>query len=178
MKLKYPKFLLLILTYILAYLILQLGDFLAISNFLTGLGHVGSLIAGFFYSYGFTSGPAAAVLILISESNSLILAAITAGVGALLGDLFIFRFIRSSFADEVEMLAQEKFFRLLVKKIPTRIRNSLAVILGAIIIGSPLPDEIGVFIISAGSKIKGRYFMPLSYVLNTTGIYIILLLAK
>jgi len=178
MKIKYPKFLLLILTYILAYLIVQLGNFSMWGNLLTGLGYAGSLITGIFYSYGFTSGPAAAVLILIIKSHNLILVALMAGIGALIGDLLIFKFFTYSFKDEIEKLSQERFFRQLAKNIPLGIRKPLTIILAAIVIGSPLPDEVGIFIMAAATKIKSRYFIPLSFILNTIGIYIILLLIK
>ncbi|MCC7436766.1 hypothetical protein IT402_02755, partial [Candidatus Nomurabacteria bacterium] len=53
----------------------------------------------------------------------------------------------------------------------------LAPVIGAIIIASPLPDEIGVGLIGI-SKMKNWQFLVLSFVLNSLGILLIVTLAK
>jgi hypothetical protein len=49
-------------------------------------------------------------------------------------------------------------------------------VFGAVIIASPLPDEAGVSLLSL-SKLKNWQFILLSFVLNATGIFIIVTLA-
>ncbi len=49
-------------------------------------------------------------------------------------------------------------------------------IIGAVIIASPLPDEIGVSILGI-SKMKNWKFLLLSFFLNTVGIFIIVTVA-
>jgi len=178
MKLKYPKFIILILTYIIAFLLLSLGKSFSAGDFLSSWGYGGTLLGGLFYAYGFTSGPAMALLIFMSKTQNIFWAAIVAGTGSLIADLLIFRFFRRSLKDEIERLSHERFFRWLDRIIPKKIKKTLSVILAAIIISSPLPDEIGVFVLSVNAKISNRYFMVFSYTLNTIGILIILFLAN
>ena len=44
------------------------------------------------------------------------------------------------------------------------------------IIASPLPDEIGVTMIAASKSISAKVFSVISYVLNTAGIFVILMI--
>jgi hypothetical protein len=48
---------------------------------------------------------------------------------------------------------------------------------GAIIIASPLPDELGVALMGIG-EIRPRVFLPLSFAMNTLGIVIVGLAAQ
>jgi hypothetical protein len=58
-----------------------------------------------------------------------------------------------------------------------RVFRAVMPFLGALIIASPLPDELGLVFLGI-SKLKTRYFLPLSFVLNFFGILIIGLIAK
>src|SRR3989338_8389600 len=55
---------------------------------------VGSFIAGIFFVSIFTAAPATVALGEIAQSNSVIMTAILGGLGALIGDLIIFRFVK------------------------------------------------------------------------------------
>jgi uncharacterized membrane protein YdjX (TVP38/TMEM64 family) len=106
------------------------------------------------------------------------MAGLIAGLGALVGDLVIFKFIKHSFADEIEKFSKEKSFKYLKKKIPGKLKKYLIVVLGGFIIASPLPDEIGVSLLAATSSISTRTFSIISYMMNTAGILIILLIGN
>ena len=58
-----------------------------------------------------------------------------------------------------------------------RIFRWLIAFLGALIIASPLPDELGLTMMGF-SKIKTSLFIPISFLLNSLGILIIGLIAK
>lgn len=49
--------------------------------------------------------------------------------------------------------------------------------LGALVIASPLPDELGLMMLGF-SKIKTSFFVPISFLLNFLGILVIGLIAK
>ncbi len=177
-KLKYPKLLLLILTFVITYLIFKQQDFTLFHNLLLPFGLLGSFLAGIFFSYGFTAAPAIAVLLILAKEQNLLLTGLIAGLGALIGDLIIFKFIKYSFADEIEKLSQEKSINNFNHHLSKKLKKYLLAILGGFIIASPLPDEIGVSLLAACKCISIKYFSIMSYLLNTAGILIILLIGK
>lgn len=175
---KYPKLVLLIVTFLLAYFILRGEQLKPIHDFLVASGYLGTFLAGVGYSFGFTAGPATAVLLILSEHQSIPFAGFLGGLGALLGDLLIFRFIRYSFRDETEKLSREKIFVPIRNMISGPIERYVLPAIGFFIIASPLPDEIGVSLLASATPIQGKMFTVLSYVLNTAGIFAVLLIGR
>lgn len=171
---KYKKLLLLLLTFVVAYFIFSEGRSLFIHQLLLQAGYLGTLIAGGLFVYGFTAAPATAILLILSKQQNILLAGLVGGFGALIGDLLIFQFIRHSFSDEIKELSKEPIFKEIKTRVPPIVRNYLAPVLGGIIIASPLPDEIGISLL-ATSTISTRTFAILSFLLNTAGIFAILL---
>lgn len=177
-KIKYPKFWLLILTFILAYFIFYDRDWPILRKILESLGYLGTILAGIFYAYGFTAAPATAVLLVLAKKQPIIIAGLTAGLGALIGDLLIFKFIRISFQDEINKLVRAKIFRHFINRPSFKSKNLLVTILACILIASPLPDEIGVSLLAFATAIPIRKFTLISYALNTGGILIILIIGN
>ena len=170
----YPKLSILIATYIIAYLIFSDGLNSELHNLLIPLGYLGIFIAGILYTYGFTSAIATAVLLIIAGDQNIFLAAIIGGIGATIGDLTILKFIRHSVDDEFKNLTKEKAVNYVTSRIPEGLKKHLVVILGYVILSSPLPDEIGVSLLASYTKISEKMFMLVSYVMNTLGILIVL----
>ncbi len=181
-KIKYPKLLLLFLTFILAYIIFKERSFIPFHNSLLSIGYLGTFIAGIFFVYGFTAAPATAILLILAKEQNIILAGLIAGFGALIGDLIIFNFIRHSFADEIKKLKKEKIIihvhNHIRKRTPNALKKYIIPIFAGFIIASPLPDEIGVSLFAASRKISTKIFSVISYILNTAGIFVILILGR
>ena len=173
---KYPKFFVLLLTFIVAYFLFASRN--ALSSQLQSMGIFSILLAGIMYSYGFTAAPSTALFMILAKTDNIWLVGFLGGFGSLLGDLIIFKTIREVFADEVKLLSKEKFVVAIQKKIPHSIKKFIVPVLGGIIIGSPLPDEIGVSLIAMQRSMKTWLFMLLSYSLNTAGIFVILLIGR
>lgn len=171
---KYPKFIILLLTFVLAYIIFQGKE----TFYLDSSSYFGIFFLGMFYSYGFTAAPATAILLSIAQEYNIFLIAFIAGFGSLIGDLFLFKLIRTGFKDEINNLSKEHFFIKIRKKIPKFLKKYLILLFGFLFIASPLPDEIGVSILAGMTNINSKLFSILSYILNTLGIFIILLIGK
>src|SRR3990167_10972742 len=62
---------------------------------------IGSFIAGMFFTSIFTTAPAIVTLGEIAQANSVILTAFFGGLGAVVGDLIIFRFVRDRFSEHL-----------------------------------------------------------------------------
>ncbi|HLC19612.1 MAG TPA: hypothetical protein VJK72_01750 [Candidatus Nanoarchaeia archaeon] len=176
LNLKYPRLLLLTCTFIAAYFIFVGREFSQFHASLAGFGYFGTFLAGLFYTYSFTAGPATAILLILSTEQNIFLATFVAGFGALISDLFIFKFVRFSLMDEIEQLSQTKVLRRL--KFPVSFNTYFFPILAGFIIASPLPDEIGIALLGACTRMSTKFFSLLSYSLNAMGIFVILLIGK
>ena len=177
-KIKYPKLLFLIFTFIIAYLIFTWRDFSPFHNFLFSLGYFGTFLAGMFFTSGFTAAPATAIMLILAQEQDILFTGFIAGFGALIGDLIIFTFIRYSLADEIEKLSKEKSMNYLKNKNPNALKKYFVLALAGFIIASPLPDEIGVALLAGSKQISTKFFSVLSYILNTAGIFVILLIGS
>lgn len=167
---KYPKFLLLFITFIIAYLLFSGRSHEPFQNFIVGLGYAGTFVTGILFVYGFTAAPATAIFLILAQHQNIYLASLIGGVGALVGDLFIFSFIRQSFADEIRRLSREKIVAYFHHNIPGFLKKYMLPVVAGFIIASPLPDEIGVTMLAASKVISTKIFAIVSYLLNTAGI--------
>ena len=79
---------------------------------------------------------------------------------------------------EFESLKNTRIFKSIIieieKDINKKIRNYLLYIFMGIVIASPLPDEIGVTMLAGLTKIKQKYLILISFILNTIGIFLII----
>ena len=173
---KYPKFLLLFITFLIAYLLFSGRANTKFHVFIVSLGFFGTFLTGILFTYGFTAAPATAIFLILAKEQNIFLAGLIGGLGALLGDLFIFNFIRHSFRDEVKKMYREKLVMYINHKTPSFLKRCLLPVVAGFIIASPLPDEIGVAMIAASKSISAKVFSVISYVLNTAGIFVVLLI--
>ncbi len=177
-KIRYPKFILLTLTFIFAYVLFRGRTFLSFHDFLLSLGYFGTFLTGVLFSYGFTAAPATAILLILAKEQNILLAGFIAGFGALISDLLIFTFVRVSFADEIEKLSKEKVLNHIHNRIPSVFKKYFIATVAGFIIASPLPDEIGVSLLAISTNISVRMFFAISYTLNTLGIFVILIIGN
>ena len=171
---KYPKFLLLIITFIAAYFIFHGRTYQPTHELIISLGYFGTFLTGMLFAYGFTAAPATAIFLILSQHQNIYFACLIGGMGALISDLLIFKFIRVSFNDEIEKLSKEKIVMYFNNHTPSIFKRYLLPAFAGFLIASPLPDEIGVTLMASVSSISSRAFSILSYSLNTAGILIIM----
>lgn len=158
-----------------AVVIYQSLDVEMLVNRLYGISFLlGIFLTGIFFASTFTVAISTSLFLLFSQHQNPFLIAAVGGFGAFLGDTLIFKFLKDDLIADFEYL--EKFFP---EKVVQRIIHSklifwFAPILAAIMIASPLPDEIGLIML-AGIKLRYHHFFLLSYSLNTVGILVICL---
>jgi uncharacterized membrane protein YdjX (TVP38/TMEM64 family) len=130
-----------------------------------------------FFTSAFTTAPAIAALGEISFQNGIIETALWAALGAVIGDMIIFRFVRDRMADHLlEILPHKRGSRRLARILKFRFFRYLTFLIGGLIIASPLPDELGISLLGL-SKMRSMYFVPLSFAFNFLGICTIGLVA-
>lgn len=102
--------------------------------------------------------------------------ALIAAAGALLGDLFLLMLVEDHAAEDVEHALSKKFVHKLKLLFRHPLLHWLTPALGALIIASPLPDELGLTLMGL-SKVRPLVIAPISYVMNFIGIMIIIWIA-
>ena len=182
--LEFPRLLCLGMCMGAAYVLYQIGMFEWLDGRFHGFGYGGAFGAGLLFSYGFTTPFAIAAFVQMASEVNPWLAAPLAGLGALLSDLVIFELLRlSAFGREIERLGNTGFVSRIHamihhETVPEHARRFLLWSLAALVIASPLPDEIGVAMLSTTTRMTERSFTVLCFAVNTAGILAILLLAQ
>ncbi|MFH1048931.1 MAG: hypothetical protein V1732_04685 [Patescibacteria group bacterium] len=166
-----------VLSVLIAIVLAKTGIFLDILASSKKLELFGSFVAGMFFTSVFTAAPATVVLAEIAQVNSIFLVAFFGGVGAMIGDLIIFRFIKSRLSEDILYLLKKSKSEKLVSIFRLRIFRWSMAFLGALIIASPFPDELGLAMMGF-SKMRMSLFIPISFLLNSLGILAIGLIAK
>lgn len=167
---RYKNLSVVILSLFIAFLLSRSEVFHLFLLQLGNLGHVGALVAGMLYASVFTVGPGALIILTLAEELSLFEICIIAGLGGLIGDLLIFRFIKDNLTEEIMPIYHHLGGRHLKRMFQTKYTKWLLPIIGALIIASPFPDEVGISLMGI-SKMKNSYFILVSFTLNVLGIF-------
>lgn len=148
----------------------------AFHNFLINLGNLGyfgAFIAGILFVSTFTVATGALILLILAEKLSAIEIGLIAGLGAVFGDFTIFRLIKDNLVQELRSIYNhidnDHHF---TKVLHSKYFSWTLPVIGAIIIASPFPDEIGVSLMGI-SKMKTYQFLLVSFILNAIGIFLI-----
>jgi uncharacterized membrane protein YdjX (TVP38/TMEM64 family) len=162
---------------ILAIYLLEIGAVDTLVSLAGGNVLLVGLLAGIFFTSVLTTAPALVILSELAGEGNIILIALIGGLGAVIGDFVIFSFVRDRVAKDAGELLRGPNWRRFMRFMRRRHFMRLLPILGAIIIASPFPDEIGLALMGV-TKMKTRTFVLISYSLNTVGIFIVLLVAS
>lgn len=174
---RYKNTTLLVLSLIVFFYLLNQGFSQTFIQNVGNLGYFGSFVSGLFFVSVFTVAPASAVLFEISKTLNLYGVAVVAGMGAVLGDYIILRFLKDRVFEELYPLFKKAKGSLWANFFASPFFSWTIPLIGAIIIVSPLPDEIGISLMGL-SKIKNWQFILVTFLLNSTGIFVILSLAQ
>lgn len=163
--------------FIAAILLVRL-DFLGfISVFAAQYATIASFVVGAFFTSILTTTPAIVAIAEFSAHIPPLHIALVGGIGAVCGDLLIFRFVRSPLATYIVASASNKTMVRIGRIIAKSPFWWIVPVMGAAIIASPLPDELGLIMMGL-SSIRLWAFLPISYAMNTLGIYLIAVAAQ
>jgi len=166
-----------VFSFIAAMIFVKTGTLKNILDSAQGLKFLGSFVSGIFFVSVFTAVPATVIIAELAKTDSIFLVALFGGLGALFGDLIIFKFIKDSLSEDffylIKKSGSERFFSIFKLKL----FRWLVPFFGALVVASPLPDEIGLMMMGL-SKMKTSLFVPISFALNSLGILAICLIAK
>jgi hypothetical protein len=181
-KIRYPKLILLILSIFIGYLVYKDGNNFFLHQMLEKIGYFGTFVAGFFFFYGFTTSISVASLLVLSPLQNFWLASFTALTGAIIGNFFVFRFMRISIVNELNDLSKNKLLKIVIdkveKRIPLFIRSYILPAFAGFIAATPLPDELAVALLYWSKNTSIVIFSTISFIISVFGIFIIIWLGK
>jgi hypothetical protein len=177
-KIKYPKLSLFIISVILVYFLFSGLAYTPLHNALVFMGYFGTFLAGLLYPYALTSAAGTGILLILAKEQNILLAAVIAGIGALISDILIFLFVKHGFGDEVQKLSKETVVQTVNRWIPDSVRVYLLATLASVLIASPLPTEIGIMLMTAIKNMSVKKFIIIVYILHATAIFVILLIGS
>jgi hypothetical protein len=170
---KYKNITFLLFSLVLAFFVLRNESLHSYLLHLGNFGYIGAFFAGILFVSTFTVATGAIILLVLAETLSPIEIGLIAGLGAVVGDLVIFRFVKDDLVREIKQIYNMFDRNHHMRKVfHTKYFSWTLPVAGAVIIASPLPDEIGVSLLGI-SKLKTYQFLLLSFVLNSIGIFLI-----
>lgn len=104
---KYKNFILFVASILIAYALIRTGLLTGAISGLKGFGYVGSLISGMLYAFSLTAAPSTAIFFSLGKSMNPFLIATIGAIGCVIGDYFIFRFVRDNLMEEIKLLISE-----------------------------------------------------------------------
>mgnify|MGYP001566083748 CR=1 FL=1 len=183
LRIKYPNLTLLGASILFAIALTYFDVFDTLFSSLGSFGYLGAFVAGILFPITFTSPIAVFAFFYLGGHYSLFAVTGLGAVGALLGDLIIFTFIKDGTLAEIEKIREEhkiahpihghqKRHEALVKLFHSRPFHALALFIGGLLILMPGPDEFGIAIF-ASYKFNMKKFVPISLILNTASIWLV-----
>ena len=167
------RWIILILTIILAFYLYFSG---LLQNLINSLGQfqiIGVLIAGMLFVFAFTAAPATASLIGFTNTINPILISFIGAVGVMIGALLVFNFFKKDLPDEIEEIINKTKLNKLRK---IKIKWLIPLIVG-FIIATPIPDEIAIALL-AENKFDANAFMLFAFIFAFIGLLIITTIAR
>lgn len=168
----------LIFTFLVAYILGASGSVEAWIARGGGLLFLLAFVGGIFFT-SFATIPLSIVMFIALSRAGMptYQLAVIGGVGAMFGDAGILKTLKWSFLDDLIAFLGRKTSGAFGQALNQRWVKLLSTLLGAIVIISPLPDELGMAMMGI-THLSTRYVMLISFVLNALGIMLVAAVAR
>ena len=136
-------------------------------------GYLGAVFSGFLFTSTFTVATGALLLAnfaKILDPFWLILCSVS---GALIGDMIIFLFVKDKVSEDITPVYEHFIAKNHLKKIiHTKYFSWTLPVIGALIIASPFPDELGISLMGL-SSISFQKFLMMAFFSHSLGMFIL-----
>ncbi len=146
-------------------------------EYIGSFGYIGAFFAGILFVSVFTVAPASVVLFYLAEDLNPVGVAVAAGTGGVVGDYLIYRYMKDRIFEELRPVFMDHGGKPLRKLFRTPYFAWAVPLIGAIIIASPLPDEVGLGMMGL-AKIKVWQLLGTLFILDAVGIFLIITAAR
>ncbi len=175
---------LIILSFVFTYYLIKSGILYTFVGFLGNFGYISAMLLGFLFSFGFTTTPAATMLFILSEHVNPFLMALTASLGAGLGNLAIYFYVKRHLMNEIRYTLAEEFkieisrFEIILhsKTMKKRWMKFFVPALAGVLTAMPLPTEVVVALLWSAVGYNARFVFIFSVIFSFIGILSLALL--
>lgn len=137
-------------------------------------GYIGSFVSGFLFTYGVTTPFALAAFFILAENLNIWLLTLLGSLGGLIGEYFIYDFAKKESGKSIKI---SKNKRIRVPEIKSKFLRKISILIAAIIIATPIPDEF-VAALFGIEKYKLRDFLIFTFICKFIGILFIVGLGR
>lgn len=163
----------LLLSIVAAVVLAHLGVFAHILTLAQGFQIASSFIAGIFFTSMFTVGISSVAFVEIAQNGNATAIALAGAVGAVFGDMVLFIFIRDNLSTDLKEILKKASYKKFIAHFHGGVFRWLSPLVGALVIASPLPDELGLTLMGM-SKMRSIFMIPITFVMNFLGILAVL----
>ncbi len=160
------------LSVVFALFLIKINVFERILQSTSEIRFLSVFVAGLFFTSLVTLPVSIVALVELSGIVPLGELVLIGAIGALIGDLILFYSVRGHFSHDFELLSHRPVFERLAKVMHLNMFKWTIPFIGALIIVSPFPDEIGLAMLGI-ARTKLSALVPISLSMNALGILII-----
>ena len=139
---------------------------------LGSLSYLGVFVAGMFFTSTFTATISVLILTDLAKKLPLLTIVPVAGMGAVLGDFLIFFIVKKNVVKEIRPIYDQVIGNHFRKILHTKYFLWTLPVLGAILIASPLPDELGISLLGLAKTKTSRLFL-ISLLSHAMGMFLL-----
>ena len=166
------------IAFMLAFIIfLNSAAMIATIDFAKNLTYVGVFLVGILSVSFFTALPAFVLLVQFAQQFDPVALAIVAGAGAMIGDWLLLQFFEERVFRELKPVFSKLHVDALFKKLQRRSMAWILLLVGVVVLTTPVPDEIGIALLGI-SHVKKPVLLIICFALNTLGMLTIVLTAR
>lgn len=166
------------LSILFAYFLLKSSVLSPVIPYLAGFGYISVFVLGILFPLGFTTAPVSAVLYSMSRHFNPFFMALVASLGAMIGNLLIYFFVKTRLTDEIRHICTNdlkfdfyKFeLRLTRKRLKSKYFRVLVPVFSGLLISLPIPTEMFVSILWNINRVKIKYVLLLSFIFSFIGL--------
>jgi len=140
-------------------------------------GYASGLIAGALSVSFFTTVPALVLIFDLAQKFDALTLALLVALGSVLGDWLILKFYEERIFTELGPMIEKLKLKRLKASLEQPSTRWILVVIGAFIISSPLPDEVGLALMGI-SRSNRWAVLGVCFVLNLIGAWLIILAAQ
>ncbi len=151
-----------------------------VSNVLTlaqGMELFTAFVSGILFTSLFTIAPASIALAEIGTQANVLTISLVGAVGAVFGDMLLFYIIRDTVVEDLKTIVKASSYRNFVAHFNGGVLRWLTPVIGAVIIASPLPDEVGLAMLGF-ARVRSLFMIPITFIANFFGIWAVISLAN
>lgn len=171
-----------LLHFFLIFFLTVLGTYLfskdpGIRHFFTNLGvfsFLAAFLTGLLFISFFTVATGAAIFLLLAETTNPLTLILLGGLGAVLGDMVIYLFVKKNLISEIEDVYKTHGGNHLYTLFHTKYFHWLLPVFGAILLAQPFPDRLGVSIVHL-AHMKLWRFILYAFLIDSLAISLVLL---